>query len=93
MNPDLIPSDPLMAAAWAGCLQWAVGDETILAQFQSDTGVVAPPMPRNAIEAMIDDAAGVNNAIGEKFIRWFNENVWGDLELVAGDSPRTEGDA
>jgi hypothetical protein len=31
---------------------------------------------------MIDDATGVMDGVGEKYIEWFNKNVWGDSAVL-----------
>lgn len=46
-------------------------------QFERDTGVKFVP-PRNGIERMIDDATGASAGIVEAYLKWFNENVWGE---------------
>lgn len=73
-----MPPCPLMRMAWADCLLWAIGFHPILAQFEKDTGVKYRA-PRGGLEMMIDEATGANAALAEKFITWFNENIWGDI--------------
>ncbi len=73
---DHAPDNPLMLQAWMDCLHWAIGDEKILDSFSADTGCRyhAPATP---LDKMIDDATGHGKDFIEKFIPWFNENIWG----------------
>lgn len=64
--------------AWLGCLRWAMGEEKIMAQFEKDTGEKWIP-GRSPIERMVDDACGVQKEFFEKFAKWMNENIWGEV--------------
>lgn len=85
---DLMPSNALMHQAWTDCLLWAVGHAEIRKAFQKDTGISWQPS-RSPIEQMIDEATGAEADHIEKFIRWFNQNVWGEVNGRAcnGDEP------
>ena len=67
-----------MMEAWLGCLHWAIGEPEILAAFKRDTGL-SYSAPRCGLDAMIDQATGVQEKIIAAFIPWFNENVWGPM--------------
>lgn len=85
MIPEhMMPACPLMCGAWVAALQAAVGNAEIVAQFERDTGVRYTP-PRSGIEALVDDATGNTERVCLAFIEWFNTNLWGDLNLRAGE--------
>ena len=66
-----------MYGAWIDCLVWAVSNDKVIDQYKRDTksGFVPPNTP---IERMIDEATGHGKAEVEKFVEWFNVNIWGD---------------
>jgi hypothetical protein len=65
--------------AWASCLRWALGEESIRKAFEADTGIRYCPA-RCALDLLIHDATGWREEYVKKFIAWFNENVWGKWE-------------
>lgn len=67
-----------MMDAWIGCLHWAIGEPKILAAFEKDTGLCYRA-PRNGLDAMIDESCGIKEKIVQRFVVWFNENVWGPM--------------
>ena len=69
-----LPADPVMAVAWRDCLMWAAGEQGIRDAFESDTGMHLAMSP---FDRMIDEATGLDAAVAEAFVRWFNENIWG----------------
>lgn len=75
-------SELIMQLAWRDCLLWSVTskDPDFLAIFRTENGL--PPSPRTPLDAMIDDATGVMDGVGEKYIEWFNKNVWGDSAVL-----------
>ena len=79
-NPldGLIPKCPLMQIGWRDCLSWAITDSRIVERFRSDTGIQWTPA-RSLIDTMIDKATGAEVDFVRKFVEWFNENVWGDI--------------
>lgn len=85
-NPiaHLIPSDPLMALAWRDALAWAASEPEAIAAFTEATGVRWTPAP-TPLDRMIDDATGANEAVFVRFVEWFNDIVWGPLDIVAGE--------
>lgn len=89
----LAPINPLMIPPWAGCIRWALGDANILSQFRAETGNTYTPL-RTPIDQMVDEARGVEGLFLEAFVRWFNSNLWGEVDGRAcnGDEPEA-GDA
>lgn len=79
----LVPSDFLMAIAWRDCLSWAIGHAETLAAFRAQTGNTWSP-GRTPIDRMIDEACGADAKFLREFVEWFNVNVWGDMDIVAG---------
>lgn len=69
-------SDPIMAGAWAACLNYTISRTDALKRFEEETGNVFRPAT-NGIEKMIDDATGYEVEFLGKFIDWFNLNIWG----------------
>lgn len=61
------------------CLQWAIGEPDILAAFTADTGL-SYSRPKCGLDAMIDEATGLQEKIVKSFVAWFNTNVWGPWE-------------
>jgi hypothetical protein len=84
------PDNPIMALAWLGCLQWAAEQPAIIKRFEEETGM-SLKSPASGIERMIDEATGFRNAQFDRFVDWFNANVWG-LDAFAGqmESPLAE---
>jgi hypothetical protein len=81
MKPQRIayPYDPLMAASWLAAIRCALTTQPdMIAAFTKKTGLVLPSQPRSAIEAMIDNATGVDRKFVDAFVDWFNVNVWGE---------------
>jgi hypothetical protein len=72
------PSDvpECMWPMWAACLRWAIGEPDILAAFTVDTGL-SYSAPKCGLDAMIDEATGLQENIIKAFVEWFNVNVWG----------------
>ena len=89
---DLAPSDPLMQAAWAGSLHFAIGCDELLAKFRADTGLQWTPAT-NAIDRMIDEACGAPDKFMLAFVKWHNANVWGEVDGKSIDGPRLTGPA
>lgn len=71
------PNDVLQAIAWRDCLAWAIGEPKILAAFTKETGM---KVDRIGVERMIDEAVGYDHlqAVCDKFVDWFNANIWGE---------------
>jgi len=77
------PNDPLMAASWLAAIRCALTTQPdMIAAFTKETGLVLPSQPRSAIEAMIDNATGVDRKFVDAFVDWFNVNVWGEDPFV-----------
>lgn len=100
---EAFDKDPLMAGAWLSCLQYSIGREDIIKQFEADTGFHLPPPATSPLAKMIDDACGIKDVAIIQFVEWFNPNVWGwapweDAPPDPADSPlsspqRTAADA
>lgn len=73
-----MPKDPLMQIAWVDCLRWCCSDPMMLKLFEEHTGIKYS-LPRSPIDAMIDKATGIDEHVFESFVKWFNEEVWGDV--------------
>lgn len=73
----------VMQIGWRDCLLWSISSKepNFLAAFTTETGLSFPPSPKSALEAMIDEATGVNEAVAVRYVEWFNANVWGDSSL------------
>lgn len=86
-RPILMPADTpdYMVEAWAGALCWAASEKDIMNAFLDETKIQVR-IPANGLDAMIDAATGVDQAIADKFTLWFNENVWGK---IGGDDEPT----
>lgn len=78
--PDGMPADRV--PAWVGGLQWAVGDTDMVNLYRADTGDQYRPA-ETTIDQMVDDAVDREWKFVQDFARWFNANVWGDLEADA----------
>lgn len=81
--PDGTPE--FMAGAYFGCLHWAIGKEEFRQQFEAESGLTAPQLPRNAMEAMVDKACGRElqkelTAYFNSFKEWHDKNIWGEVD-------------
>lgn len=85
---DLMPTSPLAQIAWVDALRWAIGNYSLIGQFQKDTGLTVVPVS-NPLDAMIDAATGLHQNITVQFVKWFNANIWGEVNGRAcnGDEP------
>ncbi len=70
-------NERLNVVMYLGCLQWASAEPNVIARFESDTGTKIPPKARNGLDRMIDEASGMNRMVFDKFVDWFDANVWG----------------
>ena len=76
---DLRPASTpeYMTGAWASFILWASKKPSVVARFRIDTGCKYQA-PKNPIEAEIDRVTGRDRKFVEDFVRWVNENLWGD---------------
>lgn len=81
MSSDLDRNHPLSMAMWAGFVNWAISEEPIRREFEESTGFPRLSIPKNALEAMIDEATGIHDDYLKTFVRYITENYWG-LEYV-----------
>ena len=74
----LMPADTpdYMFPAWLGCMEFALGEASIRACFEKDTGLKWRP-PENGLDAAIDKATGYGENYVARFIEWANVNVLG----------------
>jgi hypothetical protein len=63
--------------AWTGFMTWAWCNMDFHGEFQTATGIKPLVKPKSAIEAMIDDACGVEKDYFRKFAMWVTETYWG----------------
>lgn len=80
---DLMPEDPVMAAAWLGSLRFALGRPDFVAAFRAETGNTYMP-GATPLESAIDDASGATLGFLRAFAGWHNANVWGEDEDGGG---------
>lgn len=67
-----------MSDAWVGCVRWAIGKREMRDAFKSDTGFdIDRLLTRTPVEAMFDEATGLDRDLLLKFCDWVTENVWG----------------
>lgn len=81
MIMELCPEpNAVMQIAWRDCLLWTIGSKNpdFLSAFTADTGVCLPFAPKSGLDAMIDEATGINKDFAEAYIGWFNKAVWGN---------------
>lgn len=72
-------SDPVMAAAWAGCVAWAMGQPEFRKQFKEDTGQDLDSLAAaQGIDRMIDEASGRTKSVMFAWCEWVTSNLWGD---------------
>jgi DNA-binding NarL/FixJ family response regulator len=90
MKSRLMPGDTPdhMAAAWAGCMEWAIGKPELRAAFEQATGQPAYVPPRSGLDKMIDDATGYGNEYIVAFIAWANDAVWGRVGKTMKAAPK-----
>ncbi|MGI4945868.1 MAG: hypothetical protein ACRYHQ_35795 [Janthinobacterium lividum] len=90
-RPRLMPADTPdhMAAAWAGCMTFAIGHAATLAAFRAETKNQWEP-GTTALERLIDKETDAERFFMEAFIAWANERLWGKMSgavEAAGDEP------
>jgi hypothetical protein len=67
--------DIIMQASWAGCIQWAAGDESVITRFERETGKKFPRRARSGIERLVDGAAGFDPF--DDFVEWVTRELFG----------------
>ena len=69
---------PLMAEAWACCLEWAITQEPTRDNFKAATGYdLMKLVNRTAIDNMIDQSTGFEKQVMLTWLDWATENIWG----------------
>lgn len=76
--------DPIMYAAFVGCLHWALGEKIIVERYREETGDNFAPA-RSPEARMIDQATGADIAFLQSFSDWVEKNVFGSPEQVFGE--------
>lgn len=74
---DVYRGDQIMLPAFVSMVSWAFSEPGIRSWYEADTGATLPPSPRNGLEAMIDEASGVNDAYVMGFAEWAYVALWG----------------
>lgn len=69
-------TNPIMMGAWAACLEWAIFDKDIMADYTATTGK-SINLPKTQIDLMVDQATGALESQLDNFVGWFNLNIWG----------------
>lgn len=64
----LSPVSDLAKQGWVDCLRHAASETGIVKQFCADTGTT------------MDNVSGDDEALGLAFTKWFNANIWGELD-------------
>lgn len=80
---DIIPKDPLMVATWASALMVFIKREDVLENYRRDTGDKFVPA-NTPMDKIVQEGTGQEREFVIRFIKWFNETTWGDLNLKAG---------
>lgn len=69
--------NPINDLMWSGFLSFTLGDARFREGFTADTSRKFMPAPRNGLEAMIDNATGINKQEVEHFMAWVTVRHWG----------------
>lgn len=77
---DVYEGDPWLAPAFVSLVQFVAKQEDAVASFEADSGLKLPPAPRTSLDAMIDEAAGVNEGYVMAFAAWVYETMWAGEE-------------
>lgn len=88
---EFMPKDPIMAGAWVGSLQYALGRADVMAAFRVDTGNTWEP-GKTPIDQMIDKETGMDFDFIKAFAKWHNENIWGEEGGQPVDAPNPSRD-
>jgi hypothetical protein len=78
------PPDWFKESSWLGFISWASKEESLIAQFEEETGKHVIPSGKTGLEIMIDEACGVpaaNIQTMKEFVVWVTEAYWGPDEL------------
>ena len=74
--PDFTKDNPIMQLVWAGFVQYAWKQEERHREYCESTGAIRPADPKNGMEALVDQATGVQAGYPEGFVKWVTENYW-----------------
>lgn len=87
-RPRLMPADTpdFMADAWASCLVWAIGKDECFAMYCTERELDLD-LEVTAIAVKVKSVS----ALGDDFILWFNERIWGQCGETALRNIHTAG--
>lgn len=66
--------NPVMEAAFYGCIKWAWSEPDMRKSFEEETGM---KLPSSGLDALIDSASGYDEVLVERFVEWVTKNLWG----------------
>lgn len=69
--------DAVNGIMWAGFVQFAFGEPGFREAFTAATGLTFPKPATTPIDALVDNACGVHNAVLAKFVEWVTREHWG----------------
>jgi len=69
--------DEFNTIAWRDFILFAYCEESLRKAFAEATGIRFLPSPKNALEAMIDQATNAGDETLRAFVRWVTETQWG----------------
>lgn len=67
----------LNTIAYHDAVLWGSEDSFVRARFHQDTGIDLAP-PKSPIERSIDALTGARDGSLERFVEWFNREIWGE---------------
>lgn len=73
---DVYKGDPIAAPMFVAFVRWALGEDWIRADFEQETGLSLPAPARTPLDAMIDQACGVEDQYVMGFAEWAHDTMW-----------------
>lgn len=80
MPDDAVTRELFHQIAWHDFVTWAFSEESIVRQFEMETGLKKRSRPRNGLDVMIDAATGYDRQdekYASEFMLWVTRNIWG----------------
>lgn len=69
---------PIVAAAYIGCLKWAISNADVRSAFNIETGIdIGSLINDSPLEQMIDDASGRTQENLARFADFVTDRIWG----------------
>ena len=69
---------PLVAAAYIGCLKWAISNADVKSAFNIETGIdINSLINGSPLDQMIDDASGRTQEKLARFADFVTDRIWG----------------